>query len=278
MTDSLAARETGDRDAHRARPDDISSLWWFWVPMPVLLAAVGLGAFAKNRHHVFTPAWHKDIQWYAHWFHGEGGVIEVGTAAALGAAIIVGVLVVRRARGVVGAWTWRWLVLVLAATVYFCGEEVSWGQQVFGWETPSWYLKLSDNKQRETNLHNIKGHWFNQKPRVLFEFWVLVGGILVPLYRRATRRYPDPHEAWSYWFWPTGVCTSIAFLAMLVKMPKWVAKAWHISSSDPLYWLITPAPPSETQEYALAAFLLVYFSSLLYRLRIFAAEAGPDAS
>ena len=42
---------------------------------------------------------------------------------------------------------------VAAVMVFAGGEEISWGQRLFGWETPQ---ELSDiNDQEETNLHNI---------------------------------------------------------------------------------------------------------------------------
>lgn len=46
-----------------------------------------------------------------------------------------------------------WLYL-LAAFFFVCGgEEISWGQRIFGWSTPE--LWRSINAQEETNLHNI---------------------------------------------------------------------------------------------------------------------------
>jgi hypothetical protein len=37
------------------------------------------------------------------------------------------------------------------------GEEISWGQRIFGWGTPEFLGEL--NAQNETNLHNL---WFSQ--------------------------------------------------------------------------------------------------------------------
>lgn len=42
------------------------------------------------------------------------------------------------------------IVLVGLAALFFAGEEVSWGQWLFGWETPEAYREISG----ETNLHN----------------------------------------------------------------------------------------------------------------------------
>jgi len=45
--------------------------------------------------------------------------------------------------------------ILIAGLVFLIGEELNWGQRLFGWVTPeSW---KSINKQEETNLHNIYG-------------------------------------------------------------------------------------------------------------------------
>ena len=41
----------------------------------------------------------------------------------------------------------------LIALLYYFFEEISWGQHVFGWETPDFFTKI--NSQNETNIHNI---------------------------------------------------------------------------------------------------------------------------
>jgi hypothetical protein len=52
---------------------------------------------------------------------------------------------------------YRWVVaayVIIAGCLAFVGlEEVSWGQRVFGWETPQFLLEA--NFQNETNLHNL---------------------------------------------------------------------------------------------------------------------------
>lgn len=43
--------------------------------------------------------------------------------------------------------------VALVAVIFTAGEEISWGQRIFGWMTPG---ALEDiNKQGETNIHNI---------------------------------------------------------------------------------------------------------------------------
>ena len=46
------------------------------------------------------------------------------------------------------------IVLLLAMLLFFgFGEEISWGQRIFGWQTPTWWNHM--NVQGETNIHNL---------------------------------------------------------------------------------------------------------------------------
>ena len=62
------------------------------------------------------------------------------------------------------------------ALIFLIGEEISWGQRIFGWETSETFAAV--NKQEETNLHNVYGVGSTFK-------WVqmLVGayGAIIPL-------------------------------------------------------------------------------------------------
>ncbi len=84
--------------------------------------------------------------------------------------------------------------LVIAALMLFGAlEEVSWGQRIFGWESPAWFLE--HNAQRETNVHNLRffglklNRWVFGKGLTV----VLLGyaGLLSWLYHR-----PGPVRAW----------------------------------------------------------------------------------
>jgi hypothetical protein len=45
--------------------------------------------------------------------------------------------------------------LVTLGAWFLTGEEISWGQRIFGWETPEALEEI--NRQGETTLHNIQG-------------------------------------------------------------------------------------------------------------------------
>lgn len=72
------------------------------------------------------------------------------------------------------------------------GEEVSWGQSIFGWKTPEALEKI--NVQGETNFHNIiyvnskdfNGEWKHGLQRIfeinfMFKVFVWTFGIILPL-------------------------------------------------------------------------------------------------
>ena len=107
----------------------------------------------------------------------EDSLIENLTAAfyALAGALLVwaGILGKRaRSKGVL-------TVLLGLFLLFVAGEEISWGQSVFYWQTPDFFQEI--NRQQETNLHNISS-WFNEKPRALVELWMVTAGLIIPVF------------------------------------------------------------------------------------------------
>ena len=98
--------------------------------------------------------------------YDEDRIFEnVATAGFTLAAILLvqPVLHLRKSyRGAPVQRSWRWLVvfylLLISGFVVITGEEISWGQRLFGWETPE--LVAAVNEQNETNLHNLYNNYF----------------------------------------------------------------------------------------------------------------------
>ena len=212
---------------------------WLWFPPLLLVGVVPLKLIAPEA--------------YATWVVGELALIELATPllALGGAAFGVAALRVLRDHS---RLLRTWVSLVVLACVYFAGEEISWGQHLVGWETPTYIEAVND--QQETNLHNISS-WFDQKPRLLLEIWVLVGGILVPVWGLA--RPPVAPPAFRAWFWPTIDCTFTAVLAILVRLPERIKK-WADIDTLPLEVRF-----SEFQEYYFALFLMLYLAAIYTR-------------
>ncbi|WP_135504400.1 hypothetical protein [Roseovarius aestuariivivens] len=83
----------------------------------------------------------------------EDGFVEYGTAIFLFLASVVLAMNARSLKA-------RGAGLAVACTVFYtllfffaAGEEISWGQRIFGWETGETFQEI--NKQQETNLHNL---------------------------------------------------------------------------------------------------------------------------
>lgn len=72
----------------------------------------------------------------------------------------------------------RWMLFALAAIAFFwaSGEEISWGQRIFGITTPEYLIEA--NQQKETNLHNLNTRFFNNALETIILLLVLVPTVL----------------------------------------------------------------------------------------------------
>ncbi len=222
---------------------------WLWFPP--LLAGVVIGV------KLFAPAL------YDSFIEGELGLTELATPLVALIGVWVGVRTVLLARRRVPALFTLWLIGTTLGCFYFAGEELSWGQQLFKWNTPAEIAALND--QHETNLHNMSS-WFDQKPRLLLELWVLVGGIVMPLRELLGKRRRPLAGTLQDWLWPGIECLPTALLAIAIKLPERYKKLMGIESLPfEIRW-------SEPQEYYFALFLLIYLLAVRARLR----QASPQ--
>lgn len=83
----------------------------------------------------------------------EDRLVEWGQVILFAGAGVMGAIIAadRFRRGSVGQGV-LWVFIVLAL-VFICGEEIAWGQRLFGLETPELLEEI--NKQNEITLHNI---------------------------------------------------------------------------------------------------------------------------
>jgi hypothetical protein len=221
---------------------DWSPGWWFlYVVLPVVLLVGVMAAYylggAVN-----------------YWFwESPVGVMESGVA---GIALAAGgvALVAFFQPAIRHDWTMRgWLLAFVVAMVYFAGEDINWGQYYVGWATPEYFMQ--HNREQETNLHNMSS-WFNQKPRLVAELWMLVACIAVPLGWQLPRVLTARILPAS--FWPDGRLVFIAALALLVLLTDWLSKRGLIPRT--LRW-------SEVEELFFAYGWLLYAFMLLGRVR-----------
>ena len=219
-------------------PAAVPTWLWLHIPIAAILLLHATSALAP--------------QVYQDWLIPEDGVIESITPTLLLLAILIALPVRRRARG----WLRTWLLLFILGSVYFAGEEVSWGQRVFGWATPEAWQAIND--QEETNFHNASP-LLDSKPRLLVSIAVLIGGFLYPLSMRVRRVL---NRAIPEIVWPSGTCTPAAILALTVGVPERIAE--RLGATPPA-WLVI-AEPGEVKELFLAFFFMLYALTLSARL------------
>lgn len=216
-----------------------AALWLYWPPV-MLLLLVAIYPFDKP---LFTQMLAKDH---------EGGVVEILTVLLLLPGIYAGIRILLRWRHVLAnRLAEGWVLVWTLAMIYFAGEEISWGQWFFFWETPETFARLND--QRETNLHNMSS-WFDQKPRTLVELWILIAGLVLPLWRNARDRVLQHTDGLRYWILPTAIVVPTTILFVVVRVFEWIQ-----------WGAVSEFGSSELREYYIALFLSLYMLSLLSR-------------
>ena len=211
---------------------------WLWFPPLLLLVIIPI--------RIVSP------EFYSANIDGELGLIELATPLISIIGFVIGLGAVKLAWNKTDRPERIWYLLVTLGCFYFAGEELSWGQHFFGWGTPEYLEQIND--QEETNIHNISS-WFDQKPRMLLELWVLIGGVVMVLYTKGNAL--GKH----YWFWPTVECFPTALLAILIRLPERIKSLFDIEQ------LPLELRFSEPQEYYFALFLLLYLAVAKQRLR-----------
>lgn len=193
-----------------------------------------------------------------YWLTAEDSVIEVMQfLLVLAASLLLAwngwMLLRRRQSAVIGL-----LYLCVALGAFFiAGEEIAWGQRIFGWETPETLQEI--NVQNETTLHNIS--WAHR----LFIWAALVAGMygtILPLLKVTTG--PKLSTSKLGWLLIPPICLVPAFampfgyrfIRMLMPLEEWYPR---------LEFPITKF--SEVTEVSLYFGLLVFAWLSLRRLR-----------
>lgn len=184
----------------------------------------------------------------------EYGFIENATVLFLTVTVIGAIAAFRKRHHVPHRWFGPFVLMVLAGTFYFAGEECSWGQHWFGWETPEAVAAV--NAQDETNLHNTSS-WFNEKPRIILELSILVGLIWAALRDRKRQRSGQnsgaPQDSLT-WLLPGRACWSVALATAVVQYPERIGKLFP-QATGASHWNFRLA---EYQELFFSVYLLTY--------------------
>lgn len=186
---------------------------------------------------------------------GGAGLAENLTVLVLLPAILAaGFTLIRWQRRLPSRSLAAWLLCWTLACIYFAGEEMSWGQWYFGWETPDSLAELND--QGEANLHNISS-WLDQKPRTAVEAFILLAGLLIPVVLHLKPTLPC--RQWVRDLLAPAMCWAAAGYWLVLRFAGALPGVFFDRHTD-----------SELRELAIAWFLALYLIS--YALR----AAGAD--
>ena len=220
--------------------------WWLGIPALVAILLILFGTLAPK--------------FYANWILPEGyGALEVSHFFIPFAGFVLAVRLLFRPFVRQRRLIFVFLCFAAFACFYIAGEEHSWGQHFFKWETPEYWSQI--NRQQETNLHNTLHH-FDKKPRILLELGVVIGGLIIPVlaqFKRQTRR-----NRWSV-FLPADVMVPTALGAVLFKVADKMQNTFGVASFVPR--------PSEAIEFYLYLFMLFYLIIFTRRIKELEHEA-----
>jgi hypothetical protein len=214
---------------------------WWWLGM---LAAVAI---------FVVMSFSIDHDWHRRWVTRESGVLETAQFIfmVMGLALAVQLLFdpfVRRR-----PWVFAVTLIAALSCLYIGGEEVSWGQHIFFWQSPD--LVTAVNDEGEFSIHNMNKA-FERTPRTVLELGVLIGGLVVPL---LCAFFPRLRQSRVALFLPSAVLVPAALFMLAFKIDgtasKWTGHA------------LLAARPSEAVEFYLYFFIFAYLVIFERRIR-----------
>jgi len=235
---------------YREESQRVSPLWRVYAPIAVPIA-LALIAYI-------------DRDWYYAYLQSEQGFLEflhalLPIAAAVIAAWILFNPAIRRDPLIA-----VWLAAIVVGCIYFGGEEASWGQHYFGWQTPEQWAEI--NRQEETNLHNTS-FWFDRFPRIVITLAIVVGGLVLPAIK--LHRPTLIPRRFDFIIPPLGLRT-LTVVMMVGEIAGGLREA-----TDALGQVLR-FRPGEMQENFIVAFLIVYMLCLAGRAK--RADSRPTPS
>jgi len=188
------------------------------------------------------------------WFRDETGVVENLTVLLLLIALGVTVYALCRFGKELHFGLIIFLLVYCLGCIYFAGEEASWGQHWFGWETGDYFLKIND--QQETNFHNTSV-LLDRLPKAILSLLIFAGGVVAPLiFMWRKRRINYLIRFW--WLLPTSICLPSAVIASIATWPSKIERATGLN----FYF----DQAQEIKELYIAIFILLFVVSLYLRL------------
>ncbi len=162
-------------------------------------------------------------------------------------------------------WLRYWLIFISLGLFYLLTEETSWGQHYFDGAMFDFFSRFND--QGENNIHNSSS-WFDQKPRALLLFGMILGTIVHPLMKRFRGRglFDNP-----WWLAPTLVCLGPVVFSQIGSLPERIDDLNLFSISAQAF--TGGYRSSEMEEVYMYMFFITYLLSLRHRRKLHNADA-----
>lgn len=217
--------------------------------IPLLLAVVPFATLPIGEEFAF----------YRRWMITEAGMIEHGTVLLSAIGVVVAVMIFLRRKDCPRPWMGPLMLVFALGFFYIAGEEASWGQHLFLWDTPAWLSEA--NRQNETNLHNLHLS-LDRIPKTIIGIGIVLSGLAWPLFSRFRKvEITDKQGDW-YWLWPTAVVRLTALLFLIVWLIDRI-----VVQADLLQGKGYNLGFQEHRELMMVYFLLLYCASIYKRLR-----------
>ncbi|MDR9393908.1 hypothetical protein [Roseovarius sp. SYSU LYC5161] len=184
-------------------------------PEALILIAALVGMLGYIRFGAgFIPT---DVLWT---LNAEDGALETASAIILiVAAGLSGVVACNVGRG---HPRFIFHAMLAALFVVMCGEEISWGQRLLGFDTPEGIKAV--NVQAETNLHNMFGYLFDHVFILGFLTWAAIIPLGYHLFRPVRQMllrigFPVPSIGLAFGMTAVGLMLDPVVYAVMEPMP-----------------------------------------------------------
>ncbi|MHC4295616.1 MAG: hypothetical protein ACYSTL_08535 [Planctomycetota bacterium] len=235
------------------RKHDVSAVFWLYLPLGSLALKLLAPLLGPQRWSAFMET--------------ELGFVENATAVFLIPAVILSILIFRRRRELPPRIGWIMLMLGLAS-LFFAGEEISWGQWYFEFKTPDVISEV--NRQGEFNIHNTYskygGNLLNNIPRQILNLAMIVAIFLPIVFHKRMQAEGARKKVW-YWLIPNYRLIPIALMAIVMRLPDKIGKIFSLQVPRDSYLAMSLIRASgEFKEYCFAIAILLYVLSIYIRM------------
>jgi len=135
-----------------------------WIEIAIygfLLTIIAIGFYLAST----------DEKYFINNYVPEDGVFETGTAIMLFSAAVILIIRFFQERKKHPLSFSVISILMIVVLLFVSGEEISWGQRIFGVETGEFFRE--NNRQNETNLHNLEVNGINLNKLIFGKILVL---------------------------------------------------------------------------------------------------------